>query len=62
MKHPTKYHFEVIYKDGRLCDEFMTEEEATEKAHTPENLVKSIRFFEVPSYAGQNERLIPKFY
>lgn len=62
MKAPIKYHFEVIYKDGRLCHKFITEAEATELAHTPENLVKSIRFLEVPSYAGQNERLIPKFY
>ena len=33
-----------------------------ERAHNPANLVKSIRFFEVPSYAEQNKRLIPKFY
>ncbi|HDY67515.1 MAG TPA: hypothetical protein ENH85_06975 [Candidatus Scalindua sp.] len=57
-----KYHFEVIYKTGELRHAFMTEEEAMERAHNPENLVKSIRYFELPSYAEQNKRLIPKFY
>ena len=38
-----KYHFEVIYKDGRLRHEFMTEAEAMEKAHTPENLKRGIK-------------------
>lgn len=62
MKQPIRYHFEVIYKDGSLKHEFMTEAEAMKKAHTAENFVKSIRYFEVVSYAEQNERLIPKFY
>ena len=62
QKKAIRYHFEIIYKDGSLKHAFITEAEAMERAHKAERFVKSIRFFEVPRYAEQDKRLIPKFY